>query len=74
MKNKYDNLVKEINKQEEIMEEKNTLGDELQLLQKAISNLQDCVKKVEKEEKDTVDKVKPLKAAKDSMDTADQDS
>lgn len=70
MKNKYDNLVKEINKQEEIMEEKNTLGDELQLLQKAISNLQDCVKIVEKADKDGVDMVKALNAATDSMDTA----
>lgn len=29
MKNKYDNLLEEINKQEEVKEEKNTLGDEL---------------------------------------------
>ena len=70
MKNKYDNLVKEINKQEEITEEKNTLGDELQLLQKAISNLQDSVKKVEQADKDGTDMVKALNAATDSMDMA----
>lgn len=70
MKNKYDNLVEEINKQEEIKEEKNTLGDEPRLLQKAISNLQDSVKKVEQADKDGTDMVKALNAATDSMDMA----
>ena len=70
MKNKYDNLVEEINKQEEIKEEKHTLGDELQLLQKTISNLQDSVKKVEQADKDGTDMVKALNAASDSMDMA----
>lgn len=70
MKNKYDNLVEEINKQEEIKEEKNTLGDELLLLQRAISNLQDSVKKVEQADKDGTDMVKALNAATDSMDMA----
>ena len=70
MKNKYDNLVEEINKQEEIKEEKITLGDELLLLQEAISNLQDSVRKVEQADKDGTDMVKALNAATDSMDTA----
>ena len=55
MKNKYDNLVEEINKQEEVNEKKNSLGDELQLLRPAVSNLQDAVKKVEQEDKDGTD-------------------
>lgn len=70
MKNKYDNLVEEINKQEEFKDEKNTLGDELLLLQKAISNLQDSVKKVEQAAKDGIDMLKALNAATDSMDMA----
>lgn len=68
MKNKYDNLVEEINKQEEIKDEKNTLGDELQLLQKVICNLQDSIKKVEQADKDGTEMVKALNAATDSMD------
>ena len=55
MKNKYDNLVEEINKQEEVNEKKNSLGDELQLLRQAVSNLQDAVKKVEQADKDGTD-------------------
>lgn len=70
MKNKYDNLVEEINKQEEIKEEKVTLGDELQLLQKAIDNLQNSIKKVEKADKDGADMVIAMNAATDSMDMA----
>lgn len=70
MKNKYDNLVEEINKQEEVKEEKNTLGDELRLLKQAVSNLQDCVSKVEQADKDGMDMVKALNAATDSMDMA----
>lgn len=68
MKNKYDNLLEEINKQEEVKEEKNTLGDELWLLKQAVSNLQDCVSKVEQADKDGMDMVKALNAATDSMD------
>ena len=56
--------------QEEIKEEKNTVGDEFQLLQKAVSNLQDSVKKVEQAAKDGTDMVKALNAATDSMDMA----
>lgn len=70
MKNKYDNLVEEINKQEKIKDEKNTLGDELQLLQKVICNLQDSIKKVEQADKDGTEMVKALNAATDSMDMA----
>lgn len=55
MKNKYDNLVEEINKQEEVNEKKNSLGYELQLLRQAVSNLQDAVKKVEQADKDGTD-------------------
>lgn len=70
MKNKYDNLVEEINKQEEVKEEKNTLGVELRLLKQAVSNLQDAVKKVEQADKDGMDMVKALNTATDSMDMA----
>lgn len=70
MKNKYDNLIEEINKQEEIKEEKVTFGNELQLLQKAINNLQNSVKKVEKADKDGADMVIAMNAATDSMDMA----
>ena len=70
MKNKYNNLVEEINKQEEVKEEKNTLGEELRLLKQAVSNLQDCVSKVEQADKDGTDMVKALNAATDSMDLA----
>lgn len=70
MKNKYDNLIEEINKQEEIKDEKVALGDELQLLQKAINNLQNSIKKVEKADKDGTDMVIAMNAATDSMDMA----
>lgn len=70
MKNKYNNLVEEIDKQEEVKEEKNTLGEELRLLKQAVSNLQDCVSKIEQADKDGTDMVKALNAATDSMDMA----
>ena len=70
MKNKYNNLVEEINKQEEVKEEKNTLGEELRLIKQAVSNLKDCVSKVEQADKDGMDMVKALNAATDSMDMA----
>ena len=70
MANKYDNLVEEINKQEEIKEKKNSLGEELRLLKQAVSNLQDCVSKVELADKDGTGMVKALNAATDSMDMA----
>ena len=70
MGNKYDSLVEEINKQEEIKEQKANLYNELQLLKQAISDLHDNVLKVEKASKNGTDMVKALNAAKDSMNTA----
>ena len=70
MKNKYNNLVEEIDKQEEVKEQKVNLDNELQLLKQAISDLHDNVQKVEKAAKDGTDMVNALNAAKDSMDTA----
>lgn len=70
MKNKYNNLVEEIDKQEEFKEQKADLDNELHLLKKAISDLHDNVQKVEKAAKDGTDMVKALNAAKDSMGTA----
>ena len=70
MGNKYDSLVEEINKQEEIKEQKANLDNELQLLKQAISDLHDIVLKVEKASKNGTDMVKALNAAKDSMNTA----
>lgn len=70
MKNKYNNLVEEINKQEEIKEEKNTLGEELQLLEQAVSNLKDSVSKVVQAGKDGTDMVTAMRAATESMDMA----
>ena len=70
MGNKYDNLVEENNKQEEVKEQKANLDNELQLLKQAISDLHDNVQKVEKAAKDGTDMVKALNAAKDSMNTA----
>lgn len=70
MGNKYDSLVEEINKQEEVKEQKANLDNELQLLKQAISDLHDNVLKVEKASKNGTDMVKALNAAKDSMDTA----
>lgn len=70
MKNKYDNLVEEIDKQEEIREEKKNLGEDLQLLQKAVTDLHESVKKVEQAAKDGTDMMKALNAATDSMDMA----
>ena len=70
MGNKYDSLVEEINKQEEIKEQKANLYNELQLLKQAISDLHDNVLKVEKASKNRTDMVKALNAAKDSMNTA----
>lgn len=70
MGNKYDSLVEEINKQEEVKEQKANLDNELQLLKQAISDLHDNVQKVEKAAKDGTDMVKALNTAKDSMNTA----
>lgn len=70
MGNKYDSLVEEINKQEEVKEQKANLDNELQLLKQAISDLHDNVQKAEKAAKDGTDMVKALNAAKDSMNTA----
>jgi len=70
MGNKYDSLVEEINKQEEVKEDKANLDNELQLLKQAISDLHDNVLKVEKASKNGTDMVIALNAAKDSMNTA----
>ena len=70
MKNKYDNLVEEIDKQEEIKEEKSNLANELQLLKQAVSDLHDSVLKVEKASKEGTDMVTAMYAATDSMDMA----
>ena len=70
MGNKYDTLVEEINKQEEVKEQKVNLDKELQLLKQAISNLHDSIQKVEKARKDGTDMVIAMKAATDSMDMA----
>ena len=70
MGNKYDSLVEEINKQEEVKEEKANLDNELQLLKQAISDLHDNVQKVETAAKVGTDMVKALNGAKDSMNTA----
>ena len=70
MKNKYNNLVEEINKQEEVKEEKNTLGEEVQLLKQAVSDLKDSVSKVEQADKDGTEMVTAMRAATDSMDMA----
>ena len=70
MGNKYDSLVEEINKQEEVKEQKANLDNEIQLLKQAMNDLHDNVQKVEKAVKDGTDMVKALNAAKDSMNTA----
>ena len=70
MGNKYDTLVEEINKQEEVKELKANLDNEIQLLKQAMSDLRDCIQKVEKASKDGTDMMKALNAAKDSMNTA----
>ena len=67
---KYSNLVEEIDKQEEVKEQKANLDNELQLLKQAISNLHDSIQKVEKARKDGADMVIAMKAATDSMDMA----
>ena len=51
MGNKYDSLVEEINKQEEVKEQKANLDNELQLLKQAISDLHDNVQKLRKRPK-----------------------
>ena len=70
MANKYENLVDKINMQEEIREENNAIGEELRLLKQAVSNLQDCVSKVEQADKDGTDMVTAMRAATESMDLA----
>lgn len=70
MKNKYNNLVEEIDKQEEVKEQKANLDNELQFLKQAISDLHDNVLKVEKASNEGTDMVTAMNAAKDSMDTA----
>ena len=67
---KYSNLVEEIDKQEEVKEQKANLDNELQLLKQAISNLHDSIQKVEKARKDGTDMVIAMKTATDSMDMA----
>lgn len=67
---KYSNLVEEIDKQEEVKEQKANLDSELQLLKQAISNLHDSIQEVEKARKDGTDMVIAIKAATDSMDMA----
>lgn len=67
---KYSNLVEEINKQEEVKEQKANLDNELQLLKQAISDLHDSIQKVEKARKEGTDMVIAMKAATDSMDMA----
>lgn len=70
MRNKYDNLIEEIDKQEEVQEQKTNLDNELQLLKQAISDLHDNVMKVEKASNEGTDMVTAIKAATDSMDMA----
>lgn len=70
MGNKYDSLVEEINKQEEVNEQKANLDNDIQLLKQTMSDLNDNIQKVEKAAKDGTDMVKALNAAKDSMNTA----
>ena len=70
MKTKYSNLVEEIDKQEEIKEQKANLDNELQFLKQAISDLQDKVNKVEEASKEGADMVIAMNAATESMDTA----
>lgn len=70
MKNKYNNLVEEIDKQEEVKEEKVNFDKALQFLKEAISDLQDKVTKVEEASKEGADMVIAMNAATDSMDTA----
>ena len=67
---KYSNLVEEIDKQEEVKEQKANLDNELQHLRQAISDLHDSIQKVEKARKDGTDMVIAMKAATDSMDMA----
>lgn len=67
---KYSNLVEEIDKQEEVKEQKANLDNELQLLKQAISDLHDSIQKVEKARKDGKNMVIAMKAATDSMDMA----
>ena len=66
----YSNLVEEIDKQEEVKEQKANLDNELQLLKQSISNLHDSIQKVEKVRKDGTDMVIAMKVATDSMDMA----
>lgn len=67
---KYSDLVEEIDKQEEVKEQKVALDNDLQLLKQAISDLHDSILKVEKARKDGADMVIAMKAATDSMDMA----
>lgn len=67
---KYSNLVEEIDKQEEVKEQKVALDNDLQVLKQAISDMHDCILKVEKARKDGTDMVIAMKAATDSMDMA----
>lgn len=70
MKDKYNNLVEEIDKQEEVQEQMSNLDNELQLLKQAISDLHDNVMKVEKASNEGTDMVIAMNAATDSMDMA----
>lgn len=63
MGNKYDSLVEEINKQEEVKEQKANLDNDIQLLKQAMSDLHDNVQKVEKAAKDGTDMVKSIECS-----------
>lgn len=63
MSKKYEKLVDEINKQEEVKEEIVNLDNELRLLKQTISDLQGNILKIEKAYKDGTDIVNAINAA-----------
>lgn len=70
MSKDYTKLLQMIDQKEEVKYEDSNLDEKLQLLKQAVSNLQDCVLRVENADKDAIDMVSAMNAATDSMDTA----
>lgn len=70
MSNKYDNLVEEINKKEEIAEQKDNLTEQLSQVTKNVNDVKEIVDKLVKAVKDLKDLIPAITAASKSTDNA----
>ncbi len=70
MKNKYNMLVEEINKQEEIAEQKDNLAEQLSQVTDNVNKVKDCIDKLEKVIADMQEMTTAVTAASKSTDSA----